>query len=93
MYTVQVYTVYCTLYILHCTLYRQPGENEDREEALAGGGIDLLVVPGLAFTRQKKKDIDIDFLVVPGLEFTRQNNTFTLKPKRKEGKTSTSTLT
>ena len=55
---------------------------------MAGGGIDLLVVPGLAFTRQKKKDIDIDIdlLVVPGLEFTRQNNTFTLKPKRKEGK-------
>ena len=41
---------------VHCTLYRQPGENEDREEALAGGGIDLLVVPGLAFTRQKAKE-------------------------------------
>ena len=31
---------------------RQPGESDEREEALAGGGIDLLVVPGLAFTRQ-----------------------------------------
>ena len=67
-----MYSVHCTS--VHCTLSRQPGENEDREEALAGGGIDLLVVPGLAFTRQKKKDIDvdIDLLVVPGLEFTRQ---------------------
>ena len=31
---------------------RQPSEEEDREEALAAGGFDLLVVPGLAFTRQ-----------------------------------------
>ena len=45
-----VVNVHCTS--VHCTLHRQPGENEDREEALAGGGIDLLVVPGLAFTRQ-----------------------------------------
>merc|ERR1712212_256895 len=29
---------------------RQPGETDEREEALAVGGIDLLVVPGLAFT-------------------------------------------
>ena len=30
---------------------RQPGESDEREEALAAGGIDLLIVPGLAFTR------------------------------------------
>ena len=35
-------------------MFRQPGEREEREEALAAGGIDLLIVPGLAFTRQLK---------------------------------------
>ena len=31
---------------------RQPGEEEKRECALAAGGVDLVVVPGLAFTLQ-----------------------------------------
>jgi len=31
---------------------RQPGESDEREEALAAGGIDLLIVPGLAFTSE-----------------------------------------
>ena len=37
--------------MMYPDLSRQPGESEEREEALAAGGIDLLIVPGLAFTR------------------------------------------
>merc|ERR1712192_139276 len=34
---------------------RQPGESDKREEALEGEGIDLLIVPGLAFTSEGGK--------------------------------------
>ncbi|XP_006628680.2 5-formyltetrahydrofolate cyclo-ligase [Lepisosteus oculatus] len=30
---------------------RQPGDNEEREEALATGGLDLILMPGLGFDR------------------------------------------
>ncbi|KAK2564909.1 5-formyltetrahydrofolate cyclo-ligase [Acropora cervicornis] len=30
---------------------RQPAENDEREEALLSGGLDLIVVPGLGFTK------------------------------------------
>ncbi|UYV72557.1 MTHFS [Cordylochernes scorpioides] len=31
---------------------KQPGDNDTREEALATGGLDLVLVPGLAFTKK-----------------------------------------
>ena len=41
-----------SLLLIPLVTCRQPSEEEEREEALAAGGFDLLVVPGLAFTRQ-----------------------------------------
>jgi len=66
---------------------RQPGESDEREEALAGEGIDLLIVPGLAFTSEgarlgrgggyydtwlrKARDVQRPFLAV-ALAFSQQ---------------------